>query len=80
MITKVTKPVRRKVPSKHYGEVILSIYPEGTIGIRRKYHKHEDIVSVDGVIYLAAKATAMCDMTNGTGPKATRKVKRGIRL
>lgn len=57
MATKVTKIVRRTMHSTVYGEVIVSLYPEGTIGVRKRYKRHEDIVSIDGVIYLAAKAT-----------------------
>ena len=66
MAVTITKPVRRKldrIRDRKGRALILTIYPEGTLGFRWERCQHEDLLPVQLAILRAAQVTADAQRT-----------------
>jgi len=72
-MTRLVKRVQRTTEriASARTEVVVTLYPEGTIGFRLKHQRHEVITSLEACYWLACKAAAQ-DQTESSHNRGSR--------
>ena len=78
MATRLTKPVRRKLDGIDRNGIILSIYPNQTIGLRPFRCRTEYVVQVSRVYKLACEVKAEADRRAKEAKKADARKAKGL--
>jgi len=79
-MTHLTRPVRRLAPSVYSRPLVVTLYPNQTIGLRPARTRREYLVTLSRVFRLALEVSMEADRRAKLDAKNARRLSRGLGL